>query len=172
MIAFISSSVILFLLLGAIFSFGKRRPKGTPLTWGEAIVAALVVFSVLFLAYGVVPHQWLSWADGPLKWRNDAVGIPAGPFGGLLRRLFGAKGHYFSAEKNVLWPNGITFFGRGKIIVAKQVLRDIIAANIYIVLLGVQIFVWSAWQKRGQAAAKKAVLEPTSSFGRPLVRKA
>jgi hypothetical protein len=170
--AFIFSIIALVLLLGAIFAYGKRRPLGTPLTWGESIVAALVVFATFFLAYGVVPHQWLAWADGGLKWRKDITGIPLGPFGTLLGKVMSKSNHIFSREKNVLWPNGVTFGGRGRVVIPKETTRDIIAATLYIIMLGIQIFLWTAWQKRGKKASQKAALEPTSSFGRPLVRKA
>ena len=56
---------------------GAARPA-RPLTWGEAFVAATFVFALLFMAYGVVPHQWLAWADNELGWRNDKLGIPSG----------------------------------------------------------------------------------------------
>ena len=172
MTAFIASIIALVVVLGAIFAYGKRRPIGTPITWGESILAALAVFATFFLAYGVVPHQWLAWADGGLKWRKDITGIPLGPIGTLLGKAMKHSNHVFSREKNVFWPNGVTFFGRGRVIIPKETSRDIIAATLYIIMLGVQIFLWSAWQKRGKKAVDKAALAPTSSFGRPLVRKA
>ena len=170
MIAFVSSLTLLVLLMGGAMQYGKRRPVGTPLTWGEAMVAAIFVFAVFFLAYGIVPDAWLRWADGPLKWRSDAKGIPIGP----LRRLMNKKwdNHWYSYEKNSLWPKGITFFGRGRIIIVKEQIRDALAAGIYIVLLGVQIGLWSSWQKRGKKAAATSSVQPTSAFGRPLVREA
>src|SRR5437899_4868059 len=54
--------------MGAIVAFGKRRPVGAPLTWGEAIAAATFCFALMFWAYGVVPHQWLQWANNELEW--------------------------------------------------------------------------------------------------------
>ena len=40
MVAFISTIVILVLLIAPVFPYAKRRPEGTPLTWGEAMVGA------------------------------------------------------------------------------------------------------------------------------------
>jgi len=65
-VAFTTSCVVLVLLTAIGLSFMGRRPVGTPLTWGEAMVAAVFVFFVMFWAYGVVPHFWLAWADGDL----------------------------------------------------------------------------------------------------------
>jgi hypothetical protein len=50
-----------------------------------------------------------------------------------------------------------------------QVIRDVIAAGIYVVFLGGQMYLWSMWQARGKT--KPAEL-PVSSYGRPLVKKA
>ena len=68
-------------MVGAIFRIGRTRTPGTPLTWGEAFAAGVFVFFLLFLVYGIVPHQWLAWADNDLKWRSDKIGIPLGPIG-------------------------------------------------------------------------------------------
>lgn len=169
MVAFITSFLALVVLCGLVFLYGSRRPVGTPTTWGEAIVGGTVVFFIFFLAYGIVPDTFLKWADGKsLNWRSDSIGIPAGP----LNLLLSGEGHYYSEKANVFFPQGVTFFGRGRVLVTKQAIRDILAANIYIVFLGINIYMWGAWQKRGKKAADKAALEPTSSYGRPIMKKA
>jgi hypothetical protein len=167
-VAFFASLLALVVLVALPFGYGKRRPVGTPVTWGEAMAGSLYVFFVMFWAYGIVPHQFLAWADGPLKWRADAYGIPVGK----LRELIGKKeNHWYSYKSNTLFPNGVTFFGRGRVLLTKVAIRDIVAANLYIVFLGAHIKLWTAWQNRGKKAAAKAALEPTSSYGRPLVKK-
>ena len=133
------------------------------------MVAAVIVFALFFAAYGIVPHQFLTCADGDLKWRSDAIGIPAGP---LHKVLDNFENHWYSAESNTFFPTGITFFERGRVIVTKQTVRDAIAANIYIVFLGAQIALWSMWQKRGKKAAAAKALDPSSAYGRPLLKKA
>jgi hypothetical protein len=58
-----------------------------------------------------------------------------------------------------------------------QTLRDIVAALLYIVFLGINTWMWIAWQKRGtakpKAAAAAATPEPagTSAFSRPVTKK-
>ena len=157
MTSFIVSLVITGLMVGAIIWVGRRRPKGTPTTWGEAFVAAVWVFALLLMIYGIVPDQWLRWADGELKWRSDAVGIPVGPL------------HFLGNDENVLFGDGITFFGRGRVLVTKEVLRDIVASTFYVVFGLAQIFLWLWWQKRGTGKPATPELE-TSAYGRPLVR--
>ena len=53
--------------------------------------------------------------------------------------------------------------------VTRQAVGDIVAATIYIVFFGLQIFVWVWWQKRG--TKKAGAKELTSSYGRPLVKR-
>src|SRR5688500_5254682 len=120
-------------MLALLIAVAKRREPGTYFTWGEAFFAAVFVSTLLFMAFGVVPHQWLAPADDELGWRSDSLGIRT-PFG----RLF---------------ENGVTFGGRGRIIISAQVIRDIIATVIYVVFLVGQIVGWLWWQRRGKGGA-------------------
>jgi hypothetical protein len=151
MAAFVSSLVVLVLGIAAVMYVGRRRPQGTPLTWGEAFLAATFGFGLMILAYGIVPHQWLNYADNELLWRPDRILVGISTAG--IKFGDGAK----------------TIGGAGRILVSYQALRDIIAATLYIVFLGTQMVLWSIWQKRGRA---KGALEPTSRFGRPVIRRA
>ncbi len=160
MVAFLISLVLSGGMIAVILRVGKNRPVGTPLTWGEAFVAAIWVFTLLFLLYGVVPHQFLAWADNELEWRSDKIGIPLGPLGGVLNGTLGIK-------KGLLFPNGVPL-PNGTFILTAQVLRDILAAGIYIVFLLAQIKMWLWWQKRDQVKTDQGEL--TSPYGRPLVR--
>ncbi|HVM08071.1 MAG TPA: hypothetical protein VM345_06400 [Acidimicrobiales bacterium] len=164
MVAFLASLIATAAMTGAIVWVGKRRKPGTPLTWGEAFVAGAWLFFLMFLIYGIVPHQFLTLADNDLAWRSDKIGIPIGPIG----KAFGdTENRIFSAEGNVLFPEGVPL-PNGTFVITAQVLRDIIASGIYIVFLVAQIVMWLQWQKRGQKAAEKPEL--TSAYGRPLVR--
>lgn len=154
MTAFISSVVILALLLSPLVPFSKRRKLGTPLTWGEAMLGAAYVFFVMFWAYGVVPHQWLTWADAELQWSPSRVWLGPGVAGKMVVPLV----HWHIAEG---------FRKAFPINVHAEVLRDVIATLIYVVGLGANIFLWTWWQKRGT----KATPAPVSSFGRPLVKR-
>ena len=171
MVAFFGSFLALIVSVSLVFLYGKRRPVGTPVTWGEAILGGLIVFGIMFLAYGIVPDLFLKWADGKtLNWRSDAIGIPAGPINKILNHKW--NNHWYSGAKNVFFPDGVSFFGRGRVKIDKQKVRDALAAGIYIVFLGAHGFIWTSWQKRGKAAAEKAAIEPVSTYGRPLVKKA
>jgi uncharacterized membrane protein len=50
--------------------------------------------------------------------------------------------------------------------------RDIIAAGIYIVLLGLHVALWVKFQKRGRRPAAAGEVERTSIVGRPVVKRA
>ena len=151
---------LFFLIAGTavIFAVGRRRPPGTPLTWGEALVGATFVFGIMLVGYGVVPNEWLKWADNQLLWRPDRI--------------------WFAVSSK--WPviftgtNAATeaAAGRGRIIVSFQSLRDIIAAGLYIVMLGAHVALWIAYQKRGRRPTTVAEVARTSTFGRPVVKRA
>jgi hypothetical protein len=147
-VAFVTSLIVLFALAALIVPMAKRRPVGTPITWGEAMVASVYAFFLMFWAYGVVPHLWLTWADNELQWRPDK--ILYGPWDILQPQALGGS-----------FPMTITY----------QTLRDLLAVGIYVVFLGAQIAMWAWWQNRGKRAAEESTAVVESEFGRPLVRK-
>jgi len=151
--AFVSSILVVILGVAICLYVGSRRPIGTPLTWGEAMVASTFVFALMLVAYGVVPNQWLAFADKELLWRPDKllVGI---------------------SSAGVVWGNNSKFLGgTGRILINYQAIRDIVASVLYIVFLGGQMYLWSVWQKRGRKKPGD-VESATSRFGRPVLRKA
>jgi hypothetical protein len=145
-VAFLLSLVATLALTFLVLPYGKRRAVGAPLSWGEAMVASVYAFGVMFLAYGIVPHQWLTHADNELSWRSDV--IVYGPL-------------------NILQPQALGGFFPFTITASH--VKDIIATLIYVVLFGLQIWVWAWWQKRGKTKSAEIAV---SSYGRPLVRKA
>jgi hypothetical protein len=145
-VAFIASLVASTLLTLAAIPYGKRRPIGTPVSWGEAMLGGTYAFGVLFLAFGVVPHQWIDHADKNLGW--DRARIVMGP-GGILK------------------PQ--TMGGWNPITLQYEAVRDIVVVVIHVYFFGLLIFIWMWWQKRGQATS--TAIE-TSTYGRPLVKKA
>ena len=151
MVALVVSTLMLIAGIKLVFAVGKRRPPGTPVTWGEAMVGGTFIFALFLLAYGVVPHQWLTFADNQLLWRPDKLMLGISGDGIKLGNAASELG------------------GTGRIIVNAQAVRDIIAAVIYIVFLGIQIWLWSVWQTRGRKAPE---VELSSRFGRPVMRKA
>ena len=144
--AFIVSLVCAVLLSLAIIPFGKRRPVGTPLSWGEAMLAGTYIFGVLFLAFGVVPHQWIDHADKNLGWSRDKFLIG---WGGFLKPQ--SQGGWF--------PFTLQY----------EAVRDIVVVILHVIFFG--LFMWLAvwWQKRGEVKPKEL---PMSTYGRPLVKKA
>jgi len=150
-VALVVSTLMLIAGILVVLAVGRRRPPGTPVTWGEAFLGGTFIFALLMLAYGVVPHQWLTYADNDLLWRPDKL-------------MLGISG-----EGVKVGDAASELGGTGRIIVNAQAVRDIIAAVIYIVFLGLQIWLWSVWQKRGRKAPE---VELSSRFGRPLMRKA
>ena len=150
MVAFVTSLVLGLLAVGVVFWYGRRRPVGASLSWGEAFLAATFMFALMLLLYGIVPNQWLLWADNELGWRSDSIGVPT-PFG----RLF---------------ASGLEFGGRGRVMITAETVRDAIAALLYVVFLVGQVVGWKMWQQRGKKPAAPAEI-PTSAYGRPLVRK-
>lgn len=153
MAAFVSSMIILFLGVALCMYVGARRPLGTPLTWGEAMVAGTYAFGLMLLAYGIVPHQWLTYADNELLWRPDKllVGI---------------------SSAGVVWGDDAkSLGGTGRVLINYQAIRDIIATVLYVVFLGGQMYLWAIWQKRGRKKPGD-VEEARSRFGRPVLRKA
>lgn len=142
---------MLFLGVGVCLFSARRRPVGTPLTWGEAFLAATFVFGLMMLAYGIVPHQWLDFADNELLWRPDKILLGISSAGVKMGDAAKAMG------------------GSGRILVSYQALRDIVVTILYVGFMAGQMVLWAAWQKRGRP---KAAVEPTSRFGRPVIRKA
>ena len=153
MVALLTSLIILFGLVGLVFPMAKRRPIGTPITWGEAMVAGTFSFFIMFWAYGVVPHLWLTWADNELRWRPDVL-----------------LGNYswWGYKLETLLPQGEG--GNIPVRISMQTIRDLIAVGIYVVFLGVNMWLFAFWQKRGKKTETTDIV--TSDYGRPLVKKA
>ena len=143
--AFIFSFIVTLALALVVIPFGKRRKPGTPVSWGEAMVGSLYVFGVMFLAYGVVPHQWIDHADKELGWRKDK--LLYGPIDILNAKANGGN-----------FPFTLSY----------EAIRDIAVVVIHVYFIGLMIYMFVWWQKRGEKVTKEI---ETSSYGRPLVRK-
>ena len=139
-VAFASSLVVMAILVAIILVYSRRRPAGASLSWGEAMASATYVTFALFWAFGVVPHQWLTYANGELKMRSDA--ILAGP---------GSTGL-------ATWS---------PIVVTKATVGDLGAVTIYGIAFVGTIALWAVWQNRGKKASTEV---ETSNYGRPLVK--
>lgn len=139
-VAFTSSLLASFAMMGSILWFAKRRPKDAPLSWGQAMAAAMYVTFILFFFFGVVPDRWLNYAQGSLGMRSDA--ILAGP---------GATG----------------WFKDLPVVISKGAVADIVTILIYGLGFNLTVVMWAVWQKRGSTPAAEV---ETSTYGRPLVK--
>lgn len=139
-VAFTGSLIVTALFALGLIWYSRKRPVGEPMTWGEAMLGALYVTFGAFWAFGVVPHQWLTYAEGGLAMRSDA--ILAGP---------GSTG----------WLQDFP------VVISKATLSDFVAVNIYGVAFVATIALWAVWQGRG---AKQTDEIEKSTFGRPLVK--
>jgi hypothetical protein len=141
-VAFVMSMLVAIAGMGLVLWYGNRRPVDAPLSWGEAVAAATGAFFLMFWVYGVVPHQWLTWAGNELNWRSDRILV--GP-GELFTKI------------PILDEITLTY----------EVVAHGIVVGIYGVFLAAHVAFWVIWQNRGKA--KPAELE-TSNYGRPLVK--
>ena len=145
MVAFVTSSLIGLLGALAVVLYGKRRPVGAPLSWGQAMAAATFAFFMGFWWYGVVPNTWILYANNELGWRKDKFLAHTG------QALFGQQWLNW-------WPLDITM----------AVVQDLIVLLVYGVGITLHIAMWAYWQDR---AKEKPAVVPASRYGRPLVRK-
>jgi hypothetical protein len=129
-----------------VIPYAKRRPKGAPVSWGEAMLASVYVFGLMFIAFGVVPHQFIDHADKELGWSKNNV-------------IFGPG--------DILKPQA--YGGWFPFTMSYEAVRDIVVIVIHLWYFGLLIFLWSVWQKRGDG--KPSTELATSTFGRPLVKK-
>ncbi len=144
--AFLVSFIAALVLVLAIIPYGKHRPVDAPFDWGQAMLASVYIFATMFLAFGVVPHQWISHADKNLGWSKDKLLVG---WGGVLK-----------PQSQGGW-NPITL--------QYEAVRDIVVVLLHVVFFGLYIFVAIWWQKRGAVKPKEL---PMSTYGRPLVKKA
>jgi hypothetical protein len=142
--AFLLSSGLALLVI----PYSKRRPKDQKATWGECMLGSMLAFGLMLVAFGIAPDRWIAHSDNELGW--GATNIVYGPFDILKPTPLGGA-----------W-NPIT--------IPYQAIRDIVVVLIHVWYFGLIIFLWGKWQKRGEA--KPGTEVATSSYGRPLVKKA
>ena len=143
--AFLASLIASTVLSLAVIPYGKRRPVDKRASWGEAMFGSTYAFGVMFLAFGIVPHQWIDHADKDLKW--DRTKLIFGP-GGILK-----------PQSEGGW-NPITL--------QYEAIRDVVVVLLHVYFFGLLLFLFLWWQKRGQV---KSTAIATSSYGRPLVKR-
>ncbi|MEX2256910.1 MAG: hypothetical protein WEC34_15860 [Acidimicrobiia bacterium] len=131
----------------ALLMVASRRPRDPdePATWAECIAGAVGVFALMTLAYAIVPHEWLTFANADLEWGDSSKFV-------------------FQSNQEILgfvpinYPFSLDF----------PALRDIVVSLIYGVFLVGNVKLFSLWQARNEVPAESAEPEKTSRFGRPL----
>ncbi|MBA3268637.1 MAG: hypothetical protein H0T70_10335 [Acidimicrobiia bacterium] len=139
-----TAGALLAIALAAVASRDPRSPDQRT-TWVEAMTGSLAVFALFILVYGIVPHEWLTFANSYLNMSSDRfIEWPPWPFYDTVKLPFSA-------------------------------IRDTVAALIYGVAIGANVMLWVKWQERLTPAPEPAegVAAParTSRFGRPVKSK-
>jgi hypothetical protein len=128
-----------------------RRPKSErPTTWAQAMAGAVYVFALLLLAYAIIPHEWITFADNYLQWGKDKYVIKS------------TTAIPFATSLN--WPFSVDM----------QAVRDVVAVGIYVVFFAINIALFVLWQDRKtrtEDEEEKPVVVGRSRFGRPLKAK-
>jgi hypothetical protein len=146
-VPFLSSFIISLVLIFAVIPYGKRRPVGKPITWGEAMIGSTYAFGVMLLSFGIVPNTWIDHSDRNLAWHKDKI-------------IYGPGG--------ILKPQSAG--GWNPITLQYEAVRDIVVVLLHVIYFGLIIYIWHWWQHRGDRPAPGTEIE-TSSYGRPLVKK-
>ncbi|HEY7439553.1 MAG TPA: hypothetical protein VIC35_09165 [Acidimicrobiia bacterium] len=144
------STLLLVVLLIPVLVILRRPKADEPPTWAQSMGAAVYVFAMFLLAYAVIPSAWLTYADSYIQWDTS-------------KYIFKSTSAIpFMTAWN--WPFSFN----------AQALRDIVAVTIYGIFIGLNLFLFSKWQKRPtqtEAAEAKPVEVGRSRFGRPLKAK-
>lgn len=152
--AIIVDLVLVFWVAHGLLMVASRepRPAEQKATWSECYLGAVGVFALMALAYGVIPHEWMEFANGYLQWGDTSKFV-------------------FQSNQEMLffpwnWPFNFDY----------PALRDIVVSGIYVVLLGLNVMLFVKWQDRKRvpdaapAVADDALPAKRSRFGRPLRR--
>jgi hypothetical protein len=140
-------AVVLLVIGLIVVAILMRRPKpDRPATWSECLAGAVGVFALMALAYAVIPHEWITFSDKYLQWGTTKFVVRSGQ-----HVLF------------VNFPFDINM----------KAISDIITVGIYAVVFGLNLFLFVAWQKRGETKEEAAedATPRKSRFGRPLRRR-
>lgn len=143
MAALVTSIVITALMIAGVIEYGKRRPVDRQTSWGEAMLGSAFVFMLLLMVFGVVPDRWVRLTDNEWGWS--------------VERMLFTEGQFIDGNPITFPPMRMDL---------KKVSDVVVVIQHIVALVGLPLL-WLWWQKRDQ---KKAVAEPVSDFGRPLVK--
>jgi hypothetical protein len=126
-------------LVGATFLWVLNQK----MTWARAVVAGMISWIALVFFFGMVPSEWLNFAQTDLDWSSQRVALTIPPVLVL------------GNEINLSWA----------------MIKDSISMGYHIVMLGVAaVFTLQIQKIKAGRPASAAPVEKKSPYGRPLVR--
>jgi len=141
----------IFALIGlTLFLCATRKPGVREYTWAEVFIGAVGVFALMTLAYGNIPHEWITFSDSYLLWSTDKL-------------VFHNQALFSIGSFTVYFPPFNMNY---------QALRDVIAVGLYGAFITLNVVLFLKWQTRNavpaqtEAAAEKP--KRFSRFGRPV----
>jgi hypothetical protein len=113
------------------------------MTWARATVAGMIAWLALVFFFGMVPSEWLTYAQSDLDWSSQRVAVSIPPVLVLGNTV------------DLSWA----------------MVKDSISMGYHIVMLGVAVVLTLQIQKIKEGRpASAAPVEKTSPYGRPLVK--
>lgn len=126
-------------LVGATFLWVLNQE----MTWARATVAAMISWIALVFFFGMVPSEWLNYAQTDLDWSSQRVAVSIPPFLVLGNTV------------ELSWA----------------AIKDSISMGYHLVMLGVAaVFGLQVQKIKEGRPASAAPVEKRSPYGRPLVR--
>lgn len=126
-------------LVGATFLWVLNQK----MTWARATVAALISWVALVFFFGMVPSEWLNYAQTDLDWSSQRVAVSIPPFLVLGNTV------------ELSWA----------------MIKDSISMGYHIVMLGVSaVFALQVQKIKEGRPPSAAQVEKKSPYGRPLVK--
>src|SRR5262245_23235118 len=117
-------SLLLVVMLIPILVMLRRPKPDRPTTWAQAMAGAVYVFGIILVAYAIVPHEFITFADKYLQWGKDKYIIKS------------TTPIPFWDSQN--WPVSIDM----------QAIRDVAVVGMYIVFFAINIALFVLWQDR------------------------
>ncbi len=114
-----------------------------PMTWTRATVAAMLAWVALVFYFGMVPSEWLNFAQTDLEWSSQNIALTIPPI--------------------LVLGNNVE--------ISYAAVKDIISGGYHIVMLvAAGLFALEIQKMKDGRPARAAKPEPQSPYGRPLVR--
>lgn len=127
-----------FTLLGAVFLLVLNQP----MTWARAAVAAVITWIALVFYFGMVPSEWLNYAQTDLNWSSQRAALSIPPV--------------------VMLGNQVDL--------SFAAIKDSIQMGYSLGLLGAAAVLGIQIQRMREGKPAQAKAEKISPYGRPLVR--